>query len=178
MSPSRKRPRANWLHPGHLHPALGHLDERLAHWMHRIGHPAHRWGLGLFFLWLGLLKLMGHDSATSLLAKTTYLLPSRIAVVALGAWEAVIGVCLCMRPLIRLAFTLLALRLPGTVVALVVHAEECFTIVPWVPSLTGQYLLKDLVLFTAALVIGATVQEEAHPRRNPAPAQPWDAPSP
>jgi len=58
------------------------------------------------------------------------------------------------------ALPLLAIRLPGTVLALVLMPDVCFTELPLVPSPEGQYLLKDLAIFSAAMVIGGTVRDE------------------
>lgn len=48
------------------------LDSRVIHWLDRYGHRLHRVSLGVLFIWLGLLKPMGHTTATSLLAQTVY----------------------------------------------------------------------------------------------------------
>ena len=78
----------------------------------------------------------------------------------LGLWEVAIGICLIFHRLVRVALLLLAIRLPGTLLALVLRADVCFVEVPWVPSLEGQYLVKDFLLFGAALVIGGTIRQE------------------
>ena len=129
---------------------LDQLDSAIAGWMHEWGHAAHRYGLGVFFVWMGVLKCLGYKSATSLLAHTVYL----------GVWEALIGLALLVRPLNRVALLLLAVRLPATALALVLKADVCWVSVPWVPSPEGQYLIKDLILFTAAMVIGGTVRHD------------------
>lgn len=139
---------------------LARFDARVADWMERVGHPFHRWAMGVFFVWLGLLKVFGYKSATSILAETIYLGDPGAMVRVLGAWEVGIGVCLLWRPLVRVALLLLALRLPGVVLAFVAHPDVCFEHIPLVPTPAGQYLIKELVLVGAALVIGGTVREE------------------
>jgi len=89
-----------------------------------------------------------------------YFASPEIVVTILGLWELVIGICLVVHPLLRVALLLLAIRLPGTLLALVLRADICFVEFPWVPSLEGQYLVKDFLLFGAALVIGGTIREE------------------
>jgi hypothetical protein len=37
----------------------------------------------------------------------------------------------------------------------------CFVHAPWEPTLEGQYIIKNLVLISAAIVVGGTVR---HPR--------------
>ena len=136
------------------------LDRAIAGWMHEWGHAAHRYGLGVFFVWMGVLKCLGYKGVTSLLAHTVYLGDPARTVVYLGAWEALIGLALLVQPLNRVALLLLAVRLPATALALVLKADVCWVSVPWVPSPEGQYLIKDLILFTAAMVIGGTVRHD------------------
>ena len=139
---------------------LREFDRRLASWMERWGHRIHRLTLAFAFLWLGMLKVVGHHSATSLIAHTVYFASPEVVVPILGLWEVAIAICLVIHPLARLAILLLAIRLPGTLLALVLRADVCFVEFPLVPSVEGQYLVKDILLFGAALVIGGTIREE------------------
>ena len=136
------------------------FDRRLADWMERWGHRIHRLTLALVFFWFGILKIAGYKSATSLIAHTVYFASAEIVVPILGLWEVAIGACLFVLPLVRIALLLLAVRLFGTLLALFLKADICFVEHQWVPSLEGQYLIKDFLLFGAALVIGSTVREE------------------
>lgn len=128
--------------------------------MERYGHFVERVALATLFLWFGLLKVIGYESATSIIAKTVYLGSPGVTVPILGAWEAAIGFCFLVRRLNRIAIALLAVRLPGTLLALVLKFEECFQGNILVPTIQGQYLLKDMAIMGAALVIGATLRRE------------------
>jgi len=145
-----------------LHSRLDAIDARIADWMERWGHFLHRVSLGMLFAWFGLLKVFGYKSATSLIAQAVYLGPTEVTTAALGVWEAAIGACLIVRPLVRVALLLLAVRLPGTLLALALKADVCFD-QAWAPTIVGQYLIKDALLFSAAMVIGGTVREEKQP---------------
>ena len=137
---------------------LREMDRRVGRFMERSGHRVERLMLGTLFVWFGLLKVFGQESATSIIAKTVYLGPPEKTVVLLGAWEALIGVCLWFRVTLRAAIGLLALRLCGTIIAFVAAPREViFHHVPWAPTIQGQYLVKDVCLIGAALVIGGTV---------------------
>lgn len=137
---------------------LDAFDAWVAAWMERFGHGLHRFGLGGMFVWFGALKLAGQPTATTILAHTIFLGPPDAMVRVLGAWEVLIGVCLLWSPLVRIAIPLLLLRLAGTAAALVLRTDVCFAGAAWVPTLEGQYLIKDLLLLGAALVIGGTVR--------------------
>lgn len=137
---------------------LRKLDRGVGRFMERSGHRVERMMLGGLFVWFGLLKVFGQESATSIIAKTVYLGPPEKTVVILGAWEAIIGVCLWFRVTLRAAIGLLALRLCGTIVAFFAAPRDViFHHVPWAPTIQGQYLVKDVCLIGAALVIGGTV---------------------
>ena len=69
-----------------------------------------------------------------------------------------IGVFLLYRPTIRLAILLLFLQMPGTALPLVLLPDVCFTNFPFGLTLEGQYIIKNLVLIAAGIVIGGTVQ--------------------
>jgi uncharacterized membrane protein YkgB len=64
-----------------------------------------------------------------------------------------------IRPLNRLAILLLFLQMPGTLLPLVLLPEVCFAGAVWAPTLEGQYIIKNLVLISAAIVVGGTVRE-------------------
>jgi hypothetical protein len=44
--------------------------------------------------------------------------------------------------------------------ALVLKADVCWTDVAFVPTTHGQYLVKDAILFTAAMVIGGNLRRD------------------
>ena len=59
--------------------------------------------------------------------------------------------------MIRFSLFLLFLQMPGTFLPLVLLPEICFTDVPFGLSLAGQYIVKNLILISSALVVGGTV---------------------
>lgn len=134
------------------------LDDRVVEIMGRIGLPFLRVGIGLIFIWFGLLKPLGLSPAAELLAKTVYWWTPEVVVPALGWWEVAIGVTFLIPQLTRMAIFLLAVQMPGTFLPLVLLPEVCFTVFPWGLTLEGQYIVKNLVIIGAALVIGSTVE--------------------
>jgi uncharacterized membrane protein YkgB len=55
---------------------------------------------------------------------------------------------------VRLALTLLFLQLIGTVMPLWVVPEVCFVVFPFVLTLEGQYIIKNIIILSAAIVVG------------------------
>ena len=57
-----------------------------------------------------------------------------------------------------MSIALLLLQMPRTYLPLVILPHVCFTTIPWVPSLEGQYIIKNLVLISTAIAVGGTVR--------------------
>ena len=106
------------------------IDRRISSWMERWGHMAHRISLALVFLWFGSLKLFGYKSASSLIAHTIYVSTPDVMIPLIGIWELSIGFLLLFHSYVRVALLLLFLRLPGTLLALILKAEVCFIVIP------------------------------------------------
>jgi len=131
--------------------------------MDRYGLLLLRLSLAIVFIWFGALKPFRISPADDIIARTVYWFDPDWFIPVLGVWEVLIGVCLLFRPLIRLALLLLFLQMPGTFLPLVILPEQCFARVPWAPSLEGQYIIKNLVLISAAIVVGSTVRHRSLP---------------
>ncbi len=139
------------------------FDAALSAWMEKWGMRLLRYSLAVVFIWFGILKPIGVSPAAELVEKTVYWFPPRIFIPILGWWEVLIGVCMLWRPLIRVSIFLLLLQMPGTMLPLVLLPDVCFTHVPWGLTLEGQYIIKNLALVSAALVVGGTVRREDDP---------------
>jgi len=142
-------------------PPFERIDRAIAGWMHRWGLLLLRISLAVIFIWFGALKPFRISPADELIEKTVYWFDPNVFIPILGIWEVLIGVCLLFRPLIRVALFLLLLQMPGTFLPLVLLPETCFTHVPWSPTMEGQYIIKNLVLISAAIVVGSTVRERS-----------------
>jgi len=141
------------------------LDRTISAWMRRWGPRALRLSLGIIFLWFGILKPLGMSPAEPLVLATVRWLPmfgplTWLSII--GWWEVVIGVSFLFRSTIRLAIALLALQMFGTLMPLVVLQDVTFQAgrVPYVPTMEGQYIIKNLLIISAALVVGGTVRNE------------------
>jgi len=137
---------------------LSELDKRIAAWLEIHGHRFLRYALAIVFFWFGILKLWhGLSPAEPLVAQTVTWFSASWFVPFLGLWEMAIGACLAWRPLLRVGLGLMALQMAGTFLPLVTLPA-----ITWrsfgVPTLEGQYIIKNLVLIGAAIVIGGTVR--------------------
>ncbi|MDX1530813.1 MAG: hypothetical protein R3362_04740 [Rhodothermales bacterium] len=147
-------------------PVFDRIDRRIAGWMQRYGIRLLRYAVAVVFIWFGALKLFpGASPAEGIVRETVYWFDFDAFFPILGVWEVLIGLFLLIRPMIRAAIFLLFLQMPGTFLPLVLVPEACFSTwpfeAPWdvlALTLEGQYIVKNLVLITAALVVGGTVR--------------------
>ncbi len=135
------------------------VDREITRQMNRLGIPALRVALGVVFIWFGGLKVIGGSPAADLVAATVYVVPPELFVPILGVWEVLIGLCLLYRPLIRVGILLLFLQMPGTFLPIVLLPEVVFVTFPHELTVEGQYIIKNLVIIGAALVVGGTVRK-------------------
>lgn len=140
------------------------IDAAITAWMGRHGVVYLRVSLGIVFFWFGVLKFFpGLSPAQDLAANTISLLsfglvgPS-VSVPVLAAWECAIGLGLLHGGYLRSTLLLLWLQMLGTLTPLVLFPSDTFTRFPYAPTLEGQYIIKNLVLISAAIVVGATVR--------------------
>jgi len=84
--------------------------------------------------------------------------PASVALPVLAAWEVAIGLGLIIGRWMRAVLLLLIAQMLGTITPLVLFPAETFVRIPYAPTLEGQYIIKNIVLVTAAIVLGATVR--------------------
>lgn len=143
---------------------LNKIDNEIASFMQKWGVIALRISLGIIFIWFGVLKAVGISPAEPLVKATVGWMPFFNTdgwVVIIGWWEIIIGVSFLFQKTIRIAIGLLALQMAGTFMPLIILTEVTFQSggFPYAPTLEGQYIIKNLLIISAALVIGGTVRK-------------------
>ncbi|GAB4578234.1 MAG: DoxX family protein [Anaerolineales bacterium] len=135
------------------------LDSLITRWMANYGVVILRVALGIVFLWFGALKLVpGLSPAEDLVKRTIYFVNPDTFYWVLAVWEMLIGLGLIFGVWMRLTLLLLFLQMPGTFLPLIILPEVVWTHFPFGLTLEGQYIVKNLVLIGAGLVIGGTVR--------------------
>ncbi len=148
------------------------LDKHITTWMTENGVKLLRISLGIIFLWFGVLKFIpGASPAEGLATRTIEMLSfgmiqPEVSLILLALWETTIGVGLILGVFLRTTLFLLFLQMLGTLTPLVLFPAETFMQAPFgfnfpVPTLEGQYIIKNLVLIASGIVIGATVRGKA-----------------
>jgi uncharacterized membrane protein YphA (DoxX/SURF4 family) len=140
------------------------IDRRITQLMADHGLMLLRMALGIVFLWFGALKFFPNVSPAEELAGKTIetltfgVIPQSTAVFILAIWEVAIGIGLIVGRWMRVVLLLLYVQMLGTITPLFLFPTETFTIFPVVPTLEGQYIIKNIVLVAAGIVLGATVR--------------------
>lgn len=143
---------------------LDRLDKNLTAHMARHGITLLRLSVGIIFLWFGFLKFFpGLSPAEDLAARTIQVLsfgwvPPPMALTLLAVWECAVGLGLILGVYLRATLLLLWLQMAGTITPLFIFPQEVFSQLPYAPTLEGQYIIKNLVLVSAGIVVGATVR--------------------
>jgi hypothetical protein len=76
----------------------------------------------------------------------------------LATWESLIGLGLIFGKALRATLLLLFLQMPGTISPMFFFPDLTFHHMPFVLTIEGQYIVKNLVLVSAGIVIGATAR--------------------
>lgn len=145
---------------GRFGPTIRDAEATAANWLSRHSIGLLRISLGLVFFGFGVLKFVpglspAEGLATDTLSVLTFgLIPERLGLIGVAALETTIGLLLISGRAMRLALALLAVELVGILSPLVLLPTEMFRGV-MAPTLAGQYVLKDVIVAAAGLVVGA-----------------------
>lgn len=143
---------------------ISNIDQQIARWMRRWSILSVRISFGIIFIWFGILKPFDVSSAESLLKATVVWLPFGTPdfwLKVIGWWEVTIGVTFLFPRTTKIAIALLFLQMFGTFMPLIVLPEVTFqngNILT--PSLEGQYIIKNVMIISAALVLGGKFYSE------------------
>ena len=139
-------------------------DDKITLFMRRKGISFLRVSLGIIFFWFGFLKFFpglspADQIATQTIEKLTFgLIAPEVSIIILAIWETLIGIGLIFGKYLRGTLFLLFTQMMGTLTPLILFPAVTFTRFPYAPTLEGQYIIKNLVLISAGMIIGATVR--------------------
>lgn len=145
--------------PPAVRQAIRRVDDRVSAALDRHGVTALRLAVATVFIWFGALKVVGRSPVEDLVAGTVFWLPAGFVVPAIGVWEVVVGLGLLVPVALRLTLLLFWLQMAGTFLVLVTDPGLSFQENnPLLLTVTGEFVIKNLVLITAGLVIGARLR--------------------
>ena len=118
--------------------------------------------LGLVFLGFGFLKFFpGISPIEDLATRTTVVLTlgqvtGQAAMDLVAGLECIIGVCFISGRFLRVGVWLMAAQMIGAMSPLLFFPAELFPGPLHAPSLAAQYIIKDIILIAAGMVVAST----------------------
>ncbi|MFA7180196.1 MAG: hypothetical protein AB7S40_05070 [Bacteroidales bacterium] len=138
--------------------------DKIIEWMAGNGIKLIRMSIGLVFFWFGALKFFEGMSPAQTLAIETIntmtfgIFSDRTIIIGLAAWEVLIGIGLLLNIFIKQTLTLLFLQMAGTFMPIFLFPGEVFNIFPYSLTMEGQYIVKNIVIISGAIVIGGSLK--------------------
>ncbi|MDJ0497790.1 MAG: hypothetical protein QNJ89_08175 [Acidimicrobiia bacterium] len=140
---------------------IDRIDASVSAFLRRWSIPALRVSLGLVFVWFGALKVFDVTPVADLVGRTVYWFDPDWVVPVLGAFEIVVGVGLLFKIALRAILAIFAAQMLGTFLVLVLLPEVSFENGnPLLLTVEGEFVIKNLVLLSAGMVVGATVRKQ------------------
>lgn len=138
---------------------IDRIDGAITRFLQRWSITVLRISVAVVFIWFGALKVFDVTPVTELVANTVYWVDPDWFVPLLGVFEIAVGAGLLARRALRLVLALFALQMTGTFLVLAVQPEVAFRDGnPLLLTVEGEFVIKNLVLLAAGMVVGATVR--------------------
>lgn len=148
-----------------IHQKINYFDAKLIHASKCYALPFARFSIFLVYFWFGLLKILDLSPASplviSLLERTMPWIAPDAFLFTFGIIEVLIGILFLIPHFERLATFALVLHLVTTVMPLFLLPQ-----IAWsgflVPTLEGQYIIKNILLVALAIVIFSHLKASRH----------------
>jgi len=120
-----------------------------------------RISVGIVFFWFGFLKFFIDISPAEEIASRTIslitfdLMKPEVSMPFLAVLECLIGIGLLTKKYMEYVIPILYFQMAGTLLPLFVFPNDTWETFPFVPTLLGQYIIKNSVLISAGIVLGA-----------------------
>jgi uncharacterized membrane protein YkgB len=138
--------------------------------LHHLNVPFARFALFVVYFWFGALKIIGMSPAgplvTALWLKTIPFIPLNKFMILFASFEMLIGILFLIPRLERVAIAALLFHVSTTVMPLILLPGIVWQMF-LVPSLEGQYIIKNIVIVALALSIGASLRARRESQPEP-----------
>lgn len=140
------------------------LIEKVEGWIVLQGKNMLRISIGLIYFFFGVVKFVPNVSPAEDLAIITLqtltfgFLSPELSMILLALWETSLGILLLLGFLRPITLILVLMHITGTFTPLLLFPELTFTLV-------GQYILKNIIIVFAILVLYTSAFKEKHEKR-------------
>ncbi|MHB1330706.1 MAG: hypothetical protein ACYCY6_01930 [Minisyncoccota bacterium] len=137
---------------------ISKIDFKLIKFFNWIFEPLARVGIFVIYFWFGLLKVVDASPASPLVQelfeKTVGFMPFSTFIVLFGLFEMLIGVLFVIKGFERVVMPLLLIHMITTFMPLIMVPAATWSGF-FIPTMEGQYIIKNLVLIATAVGISA-----------------------
>ena len=118
-----------------------------------------RISIGVIYIWFGALKFFhgyspAEDLAINTIHKLTFgLLSPKFMILALATWECLLGLLLFTGKYVKPVLIFLLIHMVCTFTPLVFFPSVSFKVAPYGFTLVGQYIMKNIIIISAAVVL-------------------------
>lgn len=125
-----------------------------------------RCSIGVIYIWFGMLKFFhGYSPAEDLAINTIHkltggLIGAQTSIILLAVWETVLGLLLVLDIQLRKMIPLMVLHMVCTFTPLLFFPDLSFKIAPYGFTLVGQYIMKNIIILSAAWVLWQTTSRK------------------
>jgi len=132
-----------------------------------------RWSIGIIFIWFGMVKFFvglspAEDLASSTICTLTgQFFPQGSCMPILAIFESLIGISLLSGKFLKWALGLLFLHMLGTFSTFFIFPEQMFSHFPFVLTMKGQYVMKNIIILAAVTSIWASTRKMVSIRDDP-----------
>ncbi len=128
-----------------------------------ISAPFARFAIFLVYFWFGLLKVVGESPASQMVEQlerqTMPFIPFDSFIIGFGIFEMVIGISFLFKKMDRISIPVFFLHIITTAMPLALLPVMIWTNY-FVPTLEGQYIIKNIVLIALVVTIAAGKKRE------------------
>lgn len=134
------------------------IDIELINFFRQVSLPFARFGLFVIFFWFGLLKVIGLSPASELVKhlfeNTISWISFDVFIIVFGLFEMIIGILFMIKGTERIVIPFLLIHMITTFLPLFILPKETWSGF-LIPTLEGQYIIKNLALIACAFGIAA-----------------------
>src|SRR5258708_9941613 len=141
--------------------SISSMDGKIIDFFRRISLPFARFSIFVIFFWFGLLKVVGLSPASDLVSKlferTISFMTFHDFFIFFGLFEVLIGILFLIRGMERIVIFLLFIHMVLTLGPLVLLPDTTWSRF-MVPTLEGQYIIKNLAIMASAIFIASNLR--------------------
>lgn len=154
------------------------LERGIEQWVRRFGVAVLQLSLGVMFVWVGGLRLIGEIRTNNVFRAAFPELDVSFVAGVVGVFEVLIGLAILLpllplkswfeNMLVRSAFLLIFSQLAGIIVLLFTSSVSVFHPVPPYLTVVGEFIVRMIVFLVAALVVVGHIRIHNAPESAPA----------